>query len=231
MGDLLDRVPIETTGIRDVAYRLLRDYIITAKLMPGERLLEERLAGQLGISRTPLREALSRLQQEGLVIRLPSGGVKVAPVRREEILEIYAIRIALESQAARGAAERISADDIARLQEILGQVRAIPTERPVERVQAARRFHAGIARAARRPRLFSLLVGLWDEIVRFRIVNAMHRRDGADAEHTAILARLAAGDPRGAEAAMRRHLEIEQHLTMRHLSHPDAPRRKRKTDG
>ena len=100
---------------KDIVYMTLKEWIINGELEPGQSLIEENIAGLLSISRTPLREAIQRLESEELVIRQPNGRLKIAPLSREEVMEIFLIRSMLEGIVARFAALKATDADIEQL--------------------------------------------------------------------------------------------------------------------
>jgi DNA-binding GntR family transcriptional regulator len=102
-------IPLEVSSIEDRVYRALRDELGRLELRPGERLRLEELAGRFGVSLTPVRHALRRLESEGLVVSLPRRGSRVAPLSIEELEEVQALRLGLESFLARAGAERCTA--------------------------------------------------------------------------------------------------------------------------
>ncbi len=108
-------VPIKLDGykpLRDVVFENLRDAIITQVLKPGERLMEIQLADEMGVSRTPVREAIRKLELEGLVVMVPRKGAYVAGVSMKDIHEVYEVRSALEMLAVTLAAERITDEEL-----------------------------------------------------------------------------------------------------------------------
>lgn len=104
--------------LRDVVFENLREAILEGKLKPGQRLMEVQLAEQLGVSRTPVREAIRKLELEGLVVMLPRKGAYVANMSLKDIMDVLEVRASLEGLAAYLAAERISDEDIKKLKDI-----------------------------------------------------------------------------------------------------------------
>ncbi len=170
-------------------YRTLRDALLRRAIAPGERLIETELAQQLGVSRTPVRDALARLAAEGMADALPTGGIVVRDIQKE-LADIYGLRQVLEGYAARLAAERIEAQELERLAAISARLRA-----------SIDAFHLQIAAASRNDRLVKLIngyrdyflnphtLGLYDRAAMLRsheqheaIVQALRGRDGDAAE-------------------------------------------------
>ena len=104
--------------LRDIVFENIREAIMEGTLRPGERLMEIQLAEQLGVSRTPVREAIRKLELEGLVVMLPRKGAYVASISKKDLVEILELRVGLEGLAAFYAAERISSEGIENLEEI-----------------------------------------------------------------------------------------------------------------
>ena len=120
MGDL--KIPIEIDNyqpLREVVFEALRDAIVSRILEPGERLMEVQLAEAMGVSRTPVREAIRRLELEGFVVMIPRRGAYVAQLSLKDIADAFEIRGALEGLAAGLAAERATEDDIEELGRLL----------------------------------------------------------------------------------------------------------------
>src|SRR5690606_12292208 len=108
--------------LRELVFEVLREAIITGKLRPGERLMEVQLAEELGVSRTPVREAIRKLELEGLVLMIPRRGAYVAEISMKDIADVFEIRAALEGLAAQLAAERCTPEEIENLERSLVQI-------------------------------------------------------------------------------------------------------------
>jgi GntR family transcriptional regulator, rspAB operon transcriptional repressor len=194
---------------RDQVYLALREAIVSAELQPGRRLSENELAERLGVSRTPVREALVRLRQVGLIEPEGRRGGRVIRPSSRAILHAYEVREGLECFAARAAAERATA---AQRAEILAAARESLAgaqsgdEEQFRRGDSA--FHAGVQAVAANPRLSALL----DDI--FALIVTLRRRDTPDREestecghaHVAVAEAIAAGDAEAAEREMRGHV-------------------------
>ena len=203
----------------DKAYRMLRDRIVGGELVAGDRLKERELCAELEVSRTPVREALRRLQSEGLVDIEPRRGGVVAGIRADEIDEVYSLGILLESHAARLAAERATADDLAALDALLGAMRAALESDPPDRgeyLQLDSRFHRRILEMTRNRRLDSIVgqvVGVPTLVQAFNHYTAAHLAQSLQ-QHANIVAALRAGDADWAEAAMRAHIHSAKELML-----------------
>ncbi|MDW8403828.1 GntR family transcriptional regulator [Chloroflexus sp.] len=206
---------LQPVKMRDVAYDMLRQAIITNKLPPQTRLLEEHLARELNISRTPLREALKALENEGFVQRLLSGGYQVAPLSVKELDNLYSIRLVLEGLAARQAAVHITPEELSAAEEWNEQMKSHWLKQRIdEALQAGRAFHVQIYRASRNENLAVLLQRLSDQIARYRYYSIIYRVPEAYEDHAAILAALRVGDGAQAEALLQAHVEAEHRLVV-----------------
>ena len=205
--------PVDSLGddalIDDHGYQALRDAIVSGELLPSERLVEEDLSRRLGIGRAAVRMALVRLEHDGLVEHERHRGARVRRVSEEEAVEILEVRAALESLAARRAAERATAQDVRDLRAILREMRG-HRERgdlmAVSDTNAA--LHRRILEISGHETARRLSGTLMSQLVRFqyRTVLLPGRSDRSLREHTAIVQAIAAADGDMAERAMRRHL-------------------------
>src|SRR5690606_1292185 len=143
--------------------------IISGHLKPGERLMEIQLAEELGVSRTPVREAIRMLELEGFVVMMPRKGAYVADISIKDIASVFEIRGALEGLAAELAAERASDDHIERLERLLVELAGCVETHQVERfVELDTEFHATVYEASRNDRLAPIVNLLREQIQRFR---------------------------------------------------------------
>jgi DNA-binding GntR family transcriptional regulator len=200
-------------ALRDQAYVQLRKAILSGPIRPGTVLVQEQLAEQLGISRTPVRDALDRLASEGLVVRSPGGRIRVAPFSGEELREKYAVRQTLEMLALRLAAPNLPGEPLEQLQAQVEAMRGAITAGDTQRVIAAgAQFHDTIYAACGNAYLRQLLTSLNETIRRYRnaAIDLPGRAAETLGEHERICRCLAAGDVSGAEAAMGEHIAHSQ---------------------
>lgn len=148
-------------------YEGLRDEIVSGEHRPGEPLRENKLAEHFGTSRTPVREALRRLEQDGFVEH-GARGMYVRVSNPEEILEIYEVRIVLEAAAARGAAEVRTDLDLVRLQQVHESMSRMPTDAPDRLADINRRFHRCVWQASHNGTLVNMLQRLDVPLERYR---------------------------------------------------------------
>ncbi len=172
--------------------------------------MERKIAERLGVSRTPVREALRKLELEGLVKHVPGKGVAVARPSAKDAWDIYNIRAVLEGLAARLAAKNITQEELESLEKMVQEMEEAVEARDTEKLASLHmKFHEAIYRAAGSPRLHSLLANLVDYIVGFtRIGYAVPGRvREATEEHRAIFEAIKRNDPYEAEQLSRKHVE------------------------
>ena len=160
----------EYLPLRDVVFKTLREAILRGDLKPGERLMELQLAAKLGVSRTPIREAIRMLQQEGLAVTIPRRGAEVAAMTEKDMEDVLQVREALEILAVQLASEKITKEQIAELEERLKAFeQAVETAEVKQIAQSDIDFHDLIYTAAENPRLVVLLNNLREQIYRYRV--------------------------------------------------------------
>jgi DNA-binding GntR family transcriptional regulator len=192
----------------ELTYSQLKDLIVSGQLEPGERLVEAQIAEELGVSRTPVREALRRLLDEHLVSRDTTGALTVHRATQREIEDIYTIREVLDGLAARLAARRISETDLLWMTETIETMREAAVDGSADVVTANLTFHDVLYGAAGNPRLTRMGQELRDFVRLFsREPLAVAARAAEIAEeHEAILEALREGDADRAEDASRAHV-------------------------
>lgn len=198
------------SNLKERAHRAIRDAILRRDLSPGDMLAEQRIADQLGISRTPVREAIKALEKEGLLRSIPGKGVFVAETSAQDIVEIYQAREALECMAVRIAARTADPrvlEDLERTLPTPEQSRNADGD-PAKVFQADMRIHQYIMSCTNNTRLIQMLSTLEGQVHQTRILAPRDpRRFGSGTEeHRAIIRALLARDPDAAEEAMRQHL-------------------------
>jgi DNA-binding GntR family transcriptional regulator len=207
LGPLMQRYRDAGTAAETV-YAALRDGIVNGMLPPGTRLRADELAKQLGISRTPIREAHLRLEAEGLIGVKPGVGLVVQAFSDEQIVEIYHIREALEGKAAALAAENATPYEREALRDLLEEIAETTQKRDFQLLRdLSGEFHLLVCRASHNHRLFAMLKDIQEHFRRFQpttLTNA-ERADAALGELRAIVEGIDARDPLLAETAARRH--------------------------
>ncbi|SIN75472.1 transcriptional regulator, GntR family [Acetomicrobium flavidum] len=200
----------EFRPIRDLVLERLREAILNKKLKPGDRIVESELAQALNVSRTPVREALRVLEAEGLLKRAPRKGLFVKGIMIEDVVEIYSIRIALETLAVSKAVNSISLPEINRLKSLVEQMKEYTDSRQSEKLfSVCQEFNDILIRACRMPRLIKLVKVYMEYLEDFRAISmAKHERQvAALKEHEDILQAVIDRDPQKAERAVRKHLQ------------------------
>ena len=196
--------------LREVVCEALRDAIRKGILEPGERLMEVQLADELGISRTPVREAIRKLEQEGYVIMMPRRGTYIADLSIRDINEVFEIRTSLESLASGLAAERITEDELEKLQRLLVQIGTHIKSGDMESiVRTDTEFHDLLYQASRNTRLVGIISNLREQLTRFRTTSMSFpgRLKATLEEHRNIVEAIAQGDEKAARKAAEHHME------------------------
>jgi DNA-binding GntR family transcriptional regulator len=157
--------------LRDQAYASIKNAIITAQLEPNRRLIEETIAADMGTSRTPVREALQKLEKEGLILRRPQTGFVVKGIAEEEVEDILDLQCLLEGHAGRLAASRITKDELRSLNDLISRQEDCLMNSDTETfIRLDGEFHDALHRAAKNARLYDLVQGLRDSIDRYRVI-------------------------------------------------------------
>jgi len=187
----------------DLVAALIRELVITGELAAGEQLRQRDLAQRFGVSQTPVREAMRRLESEGLVVCDTHRGFTVAAPELGPVEENFQIRAALESLGASLAARKVDAAGLARLRDLNDQIRALPEHDP-SYAELNREFHFTVYEYARSPLLLSLMRLLWASLHGGPRVTRTHAESAR--QHDQILAALAEGDAAGASARTYQHI-------------------------
>jgi len=200
--------PVRTSLVEE-AYSAIRTRVLDNVFPPGYRALESELAEALGISRTPVREALIRLQKEGLVEVVPRHGMRVLPVSPADMAEIYVVLAALESAAVEMVAtRRPAAQDLKPLLQATRDMdRALKADDLDAWAAADERFHRTLMELAGNRMLKETVENFWDRAHRARLVTLRLRPKPVDStrEHAELVDRLRAGDAAGAVSVNRAH--------------------------
>jgi DNA-binding GntR family transcriptional regulator len=195
----------------EFVYSQLCDAISEGRFRQGMRLREEEIAQTLGVSRTPVREALRRLQARGLLTVGVGRSLIVSELTRQQVLELYAMREILEGSAARFAAQHASEAEIALLRHLHQQFLTHWGE-PLKVIYYNRRFHQAIYECARNRYLTQALNEMHDAfaLLYSNTFRVPERPRDSDAEHSEIIEAIAAHDPEAAERAARKHIRLAQ---------------------
>lgn len=214
MSDELSALsPTRRRVLMDDVVDALRDAILAGKLKPGMRLIEDDLAAMLKVSRGPVRQAIFRLEQEGLVAHEAHRGATVRAISPEDAAEIYSLRTALETLAIDCACRRAGPAEIAAIEAVLTRFRETP------RIEISRKivaeldidFHDAIFRAAGHVRLYRAWETLRSQVMMFLLLRDALPDDYLDSwhrDHLALLEIVRAGDPAAARAAIESHIGL-----------------------
>lgn len=205
----------DSVSLGTSVYNELRQYILDGQLRSGERLREVRLASLLGVSRTPVREAIKRLESEGFVSYAANRGAIVAELTPDQAIELYAVREILEGAAARFAAQHATEPEIQFIENLLEAERKLGDD-PEERSKLNRQFHGTIYRMAHNRYLLDILTKSRDYMVLLHRTTyyASGRGESAYREHCAIVEAIKNRDAAAAEQAARLHIREAQRIRM-----------------
>lgn len=196
-------------------YEIIRDAIVEGTLAPGTQLVEVSVAEMCGVSRTPAREALTRLEQDGLLERGPRG-LYVRERSPEQILDIYQVRIVLEAEAARLAAERHTELDMVRIESFQRACERADAKRPADLARANAAFHEAIWEAGRNAALIDLMRRLSLHIARYPETTLAYpgRWDEALAEHRQLVDAIGARDGAAATSVATKHFHRAREIRL-----------------
>jgi DNA-binding GntR family transcriptional regulator len=212
---VLDSAPLGDPGFAtksDLAYTRVRELILSGTLAPGAVLPQAALAQQIGMSTTPLREALRRLKQEGLVELDAHRDARVRPLDATEARDLLELRRSLDPLAASLAAQRRTDADLDDLRAALDGLEALSTSPSIAQLESHHRFHAAIHRASHNALLVQTLDGLWVKTDRYRrhgleAGRSDDEREARAAEHRQLFEAVRDGDAQTAAGVMLRHVE------------------------
>ncbi|MBW1721948.1 MAG: GntR family transcriptional regulator [Deltaproteobacteria bacterium] len=198
-------------------FESLKQAIIRGDIAPGSRLVESRIANSLDISRTPVREAIHKLEREGLIQRLPRGGFSVLGFTRQDIEETFGIRSVLESYAARLAAEKHEEKDLLPLEAKIREFQSCLEKGRMEKLpEINTEFHNLLYALSRSPRLIKMINDLRDQIYRFRkiILKVDNMARTSNEDHLKMLRAIRARDLEGVERLVREHILRGQRVVL-----------------
>lgn len=213
MAEIATRSGVENLTLWQRVYDHLRTEILEGRLEPGAELIEVALAEQLGVSRGPLREAIGRLAAEGLVTVSPRRGAVVRSLSKEEFLELYQVREALERMAVELAVQRLTDEQFEELAALNAEMEAHATRNEVESFfEANLAFHARLLEASGNEKLQELYRQLLGQLGRYRLRSLTLRGNlrRSVSEHKAILRAARRGDAERAAQLMAEHIRVPQ---------------------
>ncbi len=199
--------------LRDVVFKTLRQAILTGDLKPGERLMEIHLANKLGVSRTPIREAIRKLELEGLVTMVPRRGAQVAQITEKSLSDVLEVRRALDEMAVELACLRITDEEKEKLKEACADFEKAVVTRDIRAIAKADVvFHDIIFQSTGNERLSQLVNNLAEQMYRYRYeyIKDDKRHDVLVNEHRKIYDSILQGDIPSAKEAIRVHIENQE---------------------
>lgn len=216
--------------LREVVFDVLRNAIASGTLSPGERLMENQLAEQLRVSRTPVREAIRKLEQEGFVVMVPRRGTYVADISIRDINEIFEIRTALEVLAAGLAAERMTEENLEQLERLLVEIgQLIDSGDTQELVEADCRFHDILYNSTHNRTLANIINNLREKFTPLRTISYAYpgRAKPSLEEHRRLVEALAQRNASLAQQLARKHMEKSEQNLLQHINkrQPGVPER------
>lgn len=200
----------EYLPLRDVVFNTLRQAILRGELKPGERLMEIQLANKLGVSRTPIREAIRKLELEGLVLMIPRKGAEVAEITEKSLRDVLEVRRALEELAVQLVCEKITAEEVEDLKQAAKAFQETLKDGDITQIaEADVRFHDVIYLATDNQKLIQLLNKLREQMYRYRVE---YLKDKAIypqliAEHQAIIERIEKREKEAATQVVCKHID------------------------
>ena len=204
--------------LRDVVFKTLRQAILTGELKPGERLMEIKLANKLGVSRTPIREAIRQLELDGLVIMVPRKGAQVAHITEKSMSDVMEVRLALDELTASLACTRISDEDKEGLVKACHDFKDAVGSADLRKIASADvEFHDIILQAANNLRLSQIVNNLAEQMYRYRFeyIKDSTRWPSLIAEHRMITDAILRGDSELAVNAIHVHIKNQENSILR----------------
>lgn len=220
----------EYLPLRDVVFNTLRQAILKGELKPGERLMEIALAEKLGVSRTPIREAMRKLELEGLVVMIPRRGAQVANITEKDLNDVLEVRIALENVAIEKACTRMSEEDMGRLWLAAKEFERTMAEGNLVRLaEADVEFHEIIYRASDNKRLNQVLNNLREQIYRYRVeyLKEEETRNVLVKEHEELTKAIRQRDVKKAQEISFRHIENQRRAIIQSIEAEEAGKEKK----
>ncbi|GCA67399.1 GntR family transcriptional regulator [Mediterraneibacter butyricigenes] len=212
----------EFLPLRDVVFNTLRQAILRGELKPGERLMEIQLANKLGVSRTPIREAIRKLELEGLVLMIPRKGAEVAEITEKNMLDVLEVRRALEELAVKLACERITEEEIQELKDAADAFQKILSEKDITKIaEADEAFHDVIFKSTGNDRLIQLLNSLREQMYRYRLEYLKREEYHPQLleEHQQIIDRITRKDQSEAAELIDRHIGNQVDVMLEMIRH------------
>jgi len=213
-------------SLQEKVYDHLKQAILAGEIEPGQRLLETKLAQSLGVSRIPVREAIRKLEREGLIVVFPRRGVYASSLTPKDVDETYRVRAVLEGLAAHQAADNRTGEHVARLEEIVARMaQQVEAGDHAGLFETGREFHAVVLEAAGNDKLAALMELIRGHVERIRQMRMRVGRRTHDvfAEYVRMKDAIARGDGATAEAEMRAHVEFPRDALLAAMRRGEVP--------
>ena len=212
---------IDNTNLRDQTYDIIKNMIILREIEPGKKINEEHIANEIQVSRTPIREALCRLENEGIVKIIPRRGAFVSDLTETNVKEILLIREVLEGLVVRLAVENMDAKTLEKLRKAIEKVSTIPEDDRdlINYTRSEVDFHSILLSASNNQMLKNMMemVNAHLQIIRLRTVVIPERAQKTVKEHQQILKAIEKGDTDSAEALMRKHVRSVREVALKNI--------------
>ncbi len=224
MGNDLKVNMNEYLPLRDVVFNTLRQAILKGELAPGERLMEIQLAERLGVSRTPIREAIRKLELEGLVLMIPRKGAEVAKISEKSLRDVLEVRRSLEELAIELACQRMTPDDVAELEIKQEEFRnAVLNGNAMEIAETDEAYHDVIYKGTLNERLVQMINNLREQMYRYRLeyIKDEDKRQVLLLEHDHILMAVKMKKVEDAKEAMREHIDNQEITVSKNIKGQD----------
>lgn len=206
--------------LRDVVFNTLRQAILTGELKPGERLMEIHLANKLGVSRTPIREAIRKLELEGLVTMIPRRGAEVAQITEKSMNDVLEIRRAMDALCVELACDRISEEELEKLKNACDYFEKAVRSKDAKKIaQADVELHDIIVQATGNQRLIQLVNNLSEQMYRYRYeyIKDASQHERLIEEHRVIYESIVKKDKQTASQAARMHIDNQEKAIIRQI--------------
>ena len=220
MGSIFEQEIDDFLPLRDVVFKTLRQGILTGELKPGERLMEIHLANKLGVSRTPIREAMRKLELEGLVTMIPRRGVKVAQITEKSMKDVLEVRKVLDRLSVELACERITEEEKTKLKEACLAFEVAVKEGDFAKIAKADvAFHDIIVSATRNMRLMQMVNNLAEQMYRYRFeyIKDAPQHERLVAEHEVIYKGIIERNKEMALAAIEDHIDNQETVILHQI--------------
>jgi DNA-binding GntR family transcriptional regulator len=211
--------------LREVIFATLREAIIMGELKPGERLMEVQLAEKMGVSRTPVREAIRKLELEGFVNMIPRKGAHVARLSIKDIMDVLEVRASLDGLATALAAERITDEELRELKYVLNQFESYVEKDNLQNiVKKDVEFHDIIYHASKNDKLIQIVNNLREQVYRFRVIYLKDFSSTKEVikEHIEIFDALIEKDSNAAGEAAKSHIKNQEMMILKRLENNNS---------